>query len=82
MSDLITKLNGVTDERTFVEFLWALSEDRRKNADDWQWATIEDFLDASASWAEDTKNGVNAYVLPTNPWKRFADIVHCGKIYE
>ena len=82
MSNLTDKLDAVKDERTFVRFLFALSQDRKDNSGEWQWETIEGFLEASAAWAQDTKNGVNAYVVPDNPWKRCAEIVYCGKIYE
>jgi len=83
MSDLIVKLEAVKDEPTFVEFLLALAEDRKKDPDDgWQWDKIEDFLETAAAWAEDSKTGTKSYPLPNNSWKRCADIIFAGKIYE
>ncbi len=83
MSDLNALMDAVEDERTFVAFLLALAEDRRKNADyRWQWDSIEDFLEASAAWAADTKTAINGYTPPDNAWKRCADIIFAGKIYE
>jgi hypothetical protein len=84
MSDLIEKLHAVKDEQTFAEFLHALAEDRRapNPVSPWQWDTLEDFLDAAGSWADSSKNGLPLYEVPGNAWKRAADIIFAGKIYE
>jgi hypothetical protein len=83
MCDLITKLDEVKDEHTFVAFLNALAQDRKNDPDDWQWEKIEDFLEAAGYWAESSRNGrLESYELPENTWKRVADILFSGKIYE
>ena len=82
MSELTTRLESVDDERTFVAFLKALETDFRSNPGQWQNSSIEAFLECAASWAEDTRNGAPNYVMPSNAWKRAADIIYCGKIYE
>ena len=82
MSDLLQALDWVKDEHTFVAFLTALSIDRRADRESWQWDTIEGFLEGATAWAEDSKNGLGAYSIPSNPWKRAADILYSGKIYE
>jgi len=96
-SDLIAKRDAVCDERTFIEFLVALATDREDEvakeqaspsspwgagANGWQNGTIEGFLGAASAWAEGSINGLKYYSKPENPWKRCADIIYMGKIYE
>jgi hypothetical protein len=95
--NLITKRDAVHDEATFVEFLVALAADREDEvqkekmkpsspygpgANGWENGTIEAFLGAASAWAEASKAGLKYYVKPSNPWKRCADILYTGKIYE
>ncbi|MEM9480022.1 MAG: hypothetical protein AAGA58_10255 [Verrucomicrobiota bacterium] len=90
-------LNSVVDEPTLIEFLNALAKDKadetRKEkanpsspygpgANGWDSQTIEDYLFSAAAWAEASKGDLPAYKRPENPWKRFADILYTGKIYE
>jgi hypothetical protein len=82
MSDLIAKLDAVKDEQSFVAFLDSLAQDRRNDPEAWQWDKIEDFLEAAASWSEASRSGLKYYQVPDNAWKRFADIIYSGKIYE
>lgn len=51
------QLEAVTDEATFLEFVRRLAADRRANAVAWENGSIEDFLEASSSWAEDSEFG-------------------------
>lgn len=96
-SDLIQKLDAVCDEESFVEFVFALATDRQDEvrkekkcpsspycagANGWQNGTIEAFLERAGSWAEGSKYGLPLYEKPQNPWKRCADILYAGKIYE
>ena len=95
--DLITKRDAVCDEESFVAFVSALMTDRAdavakeraersspcgSDASDWANTTIEAFLEAACAWADASKNGLQFYEKPQNPWKRCADILYCGKIYE
>ncbi len=95
--NLVAKLEAVCDEATFVEFLGALAADRidevRKEkkkpsspygsgANGWENGTIEAYLEAACAWAEASKEGLRYYHRPSNPWKRCADILYTGKIYE
>jgi hypothetical protein len=79
-------LENVKDEITFRDFLKALAEDRRDSISDpdsrWQWDNIEDFLEAAANWSQDSERGLAQYQVPSNVWKRCADIIFSGKIYE
>ncbi len=96
-TDLDSALDAVVDEDSFVRFLSALAADRadevRKEkaapsspygpgANGWENGSIEQFLDAASSWAESSRNGLPRYNRPDNPWKRCADILFMGKIYE
>jgi hypothetical protein len=95
--DLNDFLNQVVDESTFLAFARALADDRRASVEaealrpsspygsearDWENVTIERFLDAAVGWAEDTELGKSQGILESNPWKRFAAFLYCGKIYE
>jgi hypothetical protein len=89
--------DAVSDEDSFVRFLEALSADRADEVEKgkglpsspygpdvngWENGSIETFLDSAAAWAEASKNGLGSYSRPDNPWKRCADILFMGKIYE
>lgn len=88
---------AVVDEATFVEFMFALSEDwedeGRKEAEHpsspygpgangWENGTIGAFLERAASWAEASRGGLPRYEVPSNPWRRAAQILLAGKFYE
>lgn len=90
-------LERVIDERSFVEFLTQLSVDwltereieaaalptpYSRGALGWENGSIGAFLDAACEWAEASKHGLEFYSPPENPWKRVADILMMGKIYE
>jgi hypothetical protein len=94
---LQSKLDAVCDEKTFIAFVSALAKDRadevaKENmlpssphgpgANGWENGTIEAFLDSAAEWAARSINGLRSYSHPTNPWKRCAEIIYMGKIYE
>lgn len=81
---LFQLVDEVENEDTFIYFIEALMKDRINNkvTDEWQNSTIEDFLECSHAWAITSINGLEFYKKPTNPWKRCAQIIHMGKIYE
>nr|WKF61891.1 hypothetical protein HUO10_006423 [Paraburkholderia busanensis] len=94
---LKSALDRVCDEKTFVEFLSQLSVDRMKEEEieattpsspyssgvlGWQNGSIDSFLDAASRWAEESRDGLQLYAVPDNPWKRAADILMMGKLYE
>lgn len=96
-ADLQLRLDAVCDEATFTAFLDALAVDREDEvskekaspslpygpgAKGWENGTIEAFLGAAAAWATASNNGLPLYQKPENPWKRCADIIYMGKIYE
>lgn len=96
-SDLQAKLDAVCNEETFIAFVTALATDRGDEvanekaspsspygpgANGWENGTIEGFLHAAASWATASNHGLEFYRKPDNPWKRCAEIIYMGKIYE
>ncbi|ORC51228.1 hypothetical protein B2G74_00145 [Burkholderia sp. A27] len=95
--DLRETLERVFDERSFVEFLNALARDwsevlsldavnqpvsHSSGASRWENGSIGAFFDAAATWAEASKNGLRFYNVPSNPWRRAADVLIAGKEYE
>jgi hypothetical protein len=87
-------LDDVCDSRTLLIFVQALIEDRKSaitaeraepssrygpDAGGWENTKIDTYLSAAARWAEDTNFGE---LSPDNPWKQFAVMLYCGKIYE
>lgn len=95
---LDSALDAVVDEPSFIAFLAALAEDWEleremektkpslpfsPGARGWENGTIGAFLERSAAWAESSSAGLPlGYVVPSNPWRRCADIIYMGKIYE
>jgi hypothetical protein len=97
MIDLQEQANRATDERSFIQFLLSLAEDREAEivkesenpsspygigANGWENVTIEAFLGAAAAWGESSANGLPLYDAPANPWTRCAHILLMGKLYE
>lgn len=95
--DIAYLLDRVHDERSFVVFVEALAEDWNKAADQegetpsspygprargWENWTVGAFLASAASWAADSRAGMESYAVPSNPWKRLADILYAARIYE
>ena len=95
--DLYELLDAVKDEATFLAFANALRRDRideetaelaspsspyGPGANGWENQTIGDFLGGAIAWAESTNVGLTQGLDPSNPWKRFADFLYCGKMYE
>ena len=95
--NLQTILESVADEQSFLQFMQALTEDwedEQKSeqaspsspygpgANGWENGTIGAYLDAAASRGEASINGLAVYEKPTNPWKRAAQILYMGKLYE
>lgn len=96
-SGLQDALDRVVDEQSFIDFLHALAGDwtaafdsdaenpwrpHSSPASEWRNGSIGSFFDAAAAWADASKNGLRFYTVPTNPWRRAADILRAGKEYE
>jgi hypothetical protein len=89
--ELMSLCDCVEDEATFIRFVKALAADfedsRGKEnasptspyspaANGWENTTINAFLDAATAWAHDSQTETS------NPWKRAAQMLMAGKIYE
>lgn len=89
--ELMSLCDCVEDEATFIRFVKALAadfEDSRVEekahptslyfpaANGWENTTINAFLDAATAWAHNSQAEI------PNPWKRAAQILMVGKIYE
>lgn len=96
-SQLEAILDSVNDEQSFLRFLQALAadwEDEQQKelanpsspyglgTNGWENGTIGAYLDAAVSWGDSSIDGLRFYEKPSNPWKRAADILHMGKLYE
>jgi len=92
-----TLVEAVVDEASFLKFVAALRQDREvevaaqtttsidpfgRGPNGWENHTIEAFLEAAFSWAEDSNFGKSQGLTDENPWKKFAVFLYCGKIYE
>ena len=91
--ELHEQLELVADEASFLAFVMALADDRRRankagraglegGEDDWENDSIEGFLESAHAWAESTNVGATQGLQNSSPWKRFAVFLYCGKIYE
>ena len=90
-------LANVSDQTSFLAFAKRLQEDRAHavelerstpsppygaDAGRWENTTIEAYLAAAISWAQDSKFGLSQGLSASNPWQLFATFLYCGKIYE
>jgi len=88
---------AVEDAASFLVFARALLADRERSVRlekeqalppncaghaGWENGSIESFLEAAISWAEDSKFGQGQSTAPENPWRQFALFLYCGKTYE
>lgn len=95
--ELHEQLEHVTDQDSFLAFVRALLQDRISahgieaeiparsygaDAPGWENASIEDFLGAALSWAEDSNFGAAQGLVTANLWRKFAVFLYCGKVYE
>ena len=90
-------LEAVVDEASLLKFVEALRKDREaevaaqqssgidafgRGPKGWENHTIESFLEAAQSWAKTTGFGNTQGLKDENPWRKFAVVLYCGKIYE
>ena len=96
-TDLQALADDVNDERDFIRFLLALSEDWEAEqaieastpsspygpgALGWENGTVGAVLERAAAWGDVSIDGLRFYEKPSNPWKRAAQILVAGKFYE
>jgi hypothetical protein len=94
--ELDEMFEAVVDRESFLDFVKALVVDRQDEvrkekenpsspygagANGWEHGTIEDYLEATVTWAEDSRG--THHELPAEPsWKAFATFLYSGKSYE
>lgn len=83
MDNVIEQIEGIVDRKDLCRFLEGLAADFRKNPGEWETRTIDEFLEAMASWIEDYSSAPNNDI----EWDRasystFAKILYMGKLYE
>ncbi len=93
--DIFEILEGVNDEKSFILFSKTLLSERledivleKENPSNpyssshlgWQNTTIENFLESSIAWAEDSSFG--KIHGNDNLWNKLAQFLLAGKIYE
>jgi len=76
----------VENRKEFIDFIEKMSRDLRENPENWENKSLEDFLEAVASYAADiqgyydnTKQNIDA---DKADWQTFADIFRGARIYE
>lgn len=74
--------NEVKDEKSFLNFINELRNDRINRKEEWENESIEAFLESAYDWGKESIQGLRFYDKPDNPWKRCAQIIYMGKIYE
>jgi hypothetical protein len=84
--DPIDLLERVHDEGSLLEFLSALAAEHQTRRDEsgWENDSIHAFLAAAVRWGEESTRGLPlaGYAPCSNPWRRCADIIYAGKVYE
>jgi hypothetical protein len=78
----------ITSRKSFINFLKLLQEDLRSNNEAWENKSLEDFLEAMTTYADDiqgfydnTKPGENINADEAS-WQIFGDILIGARIYE
>lgn len=83
--ELFEMVENVKSREDLIEFVYHLKKDLLANQEQWENISLEDYLDAIASWTEDM-DGYYKYTnqpIPTQPsWKTIADILYAASMYE
>lgn len=79
---LFELVDEVIDEKSFLQFMNELRKDKSNHKEEWENESIEAFLEAAYDWGLTSIDSLTYYNKPDNPWKRCAQILYMGKIYE
>jgi hypothetical protein len=79
---IIDQIGNVNDRDTFIEFLNLLAKDFEEKPQEWENATVPQYLQSIAGWIEDSgdRNGNGEYDKLN--YQELAKIFYVGKIYE
>jgi len=96
-TDLLQLSDTVTDEPSFIAFLWAMANEWNESEAleaakpsspygptvlGWENRSFGSIMEAAAAWADASADGLPLYEKPTNTWQRAAQILAMGKHYE
>jgi hypothetical protein len=79
------RVSQVRNKAELVEFVRALAEDLTTNRESWENPTLERYLEALASWLEDSEGYYRnqGRPVPTEPsWRDVAEMLMAAKMYE
>jgi hypothetical protein len=85
MMKLHEQIETIDSKASLAKFVEALRRDLQENPQEWENATLDQFLAALASWIEDSDG---YYVnqgrpIPVSPsWRNVAEMLIAAKIYE
>ncbi|WP_042474010.1 DUF7660 family protein [Bacillus ndiopicus] len=81
--DWYDKIENVTNKEQFLEFVNLLSDDYKKNRDEWENKSIDLYLQAIESWMEDMEEFYGHSDAPISiNWNFLSKMLYVGKIYE
>ncbi len=83
--ELHEKVAGIKSKADLVALVQALCADLQANPEAWENATLDRYLQALASWIEDSDRYYNnqGRPIPTTPsWRDVADMLMAAKMYE
>ena len=80
---MFEQIEKIRNKADFIHFLYLLSEDFKKNPQEWENHTIPEFLEQMAGWIEDYSTcSANNIEWEKIDFKVLAQIIYMGKIYE
>ena len=80
MIQLQEQLGAVIDEKTFLAFVQPLAADRRLDAERRESLSIDEFLEAAMSWAEDSEFGARQDRCPHHPGRSLLPSFTAGRV--
>jgi len=85
MMELHEKIAGIKSKGDLVAFVHALCADLQTNPEAWENVTLDRYLQALASWIEDSDGYYNnqGRPIPATPsWRDLAEMLMAAKMYE
>ena len=80
--NIFDQIGEVNDRDTFIEFLNMLAKDFEEKPQEWENATVPQYLQSIAGWMEDCDDRYVNEKLDKLDYQELAKIFYVGKIYE
>ena len=80
--NIFDQIETVKDRNTFIEFLNLLAKDFEEKPQEWENATVPQYLQSIAGWIEDSDDRNGNGKLDKLDYQELAKIFYVGKIYE